>query len=378
MSDVTASIAPTDVRLWVSLDVHKFSIVAATLPPDGGKPVVCRIETTERAIRRFIDRLGGPEGLAVCYEAGPGGFALWRLLTGMGVACDVVAPSLVPVRAGDRVKTDRRDAKKLVGLQRAGLLRFVHPPTPELEGLRDLLRCRDDLRCARTAARHRVLKALLRHGRIFRDGKTAWTQKHRRWINAQRLDDPLARLALEQMLIHLDGIERQLDVLDAELVQIAASERWRAQAEILTRFRGISTLTALGLIAEIGDFARFSHPRELASWLGITPSEYSSGDQQHRGHITKAGNRHARRLLVEAAWHYRHAPRRPTSGPQPDQRAWQAQVRLHYRYRHLTEHGKRPTVVNIAIARELVGFLWAAITDQPLTSARDQHQEAAA
>jgi transposase len=378
VSDVTASIAPTDVRLWVSLDVHKFSIVAATLPPDGGKPVVCRIETTERAIRRFIDRLGGPEGLAVCYEAGPGGFALWRLLTGMGVACDVVAPSLVPVRAGDRVKTDRRDAKKLVGLQRAGLLRFVHPPTPELEGLRDLLRCRDDLRCARTAARHRVLKALLRHGRIFRDGKTAWTQKHRRWINAQRLDDPLARLALEQMLIHLDGIERQLDVLDAELVQIAASERWRAQAEILTRFRGISTLTALGLIAEIGDFARFSHPRELASWLGITPSEYSSGDQQHRGHITKAGNRHARRLLVEAAWHYRHAPRRPTSGPQPDQRAWQAQVRLHYRYRHLTEHGKRPTVVNIAIARELVGFLWAAITDQPLTSARDQHQEAAA
>ena len=378
MSDVTASIAPTDVRLWVSLDVHKFSIVAATLPPDGGKPVVCRIETTERAIRRFIARLGGPEGLAVCYEAGPGGFALWRLLTGMGVACDVVAPSLVPVRAGDRVKTDRRDAKKLVGLQRAGLLRFVHPPTPELEGLRDLLRCRDDLRCARTAARHRVLKALLRHGRIFRDGKTAWTQKHRRWINAQRLDDPLARLALEQMLIHLDGIERQLDVLDAELVQIAASERWRAQAEILTRFRGISTLTALGLIAEIGDFARFSHPRELASWLGITPSEYSSGDQQHRGHITKAGNRHARRLLVEAAWHYRHAPRRPTSGSQPDQRAWQAQVRLHYRYRHLTEHGKRPTVVNIAIARELVGFLWAAITDQPLTSARDQHQEAAA
>jgi transposase len=375
VSDVT-SFAPADVGLWVSLDVHKLSIVVATLPPVGGKPEVCRIETTERAIRRFVDRLGGPAGLAVCYEAGPGGYALWRLLTSMGVACDVVAPSLVPVRAGDRVKTDRRDAKKLVALYRAGLLRFVAPPTAETEGLRDLLRCRDDLRCARTAARHRVLKQLLRHGHVFREGKTAWTLKHRRWINAQRLADALAHVALEQMLIHLDGIKRQLDMLDAKLEQIAAGERWAEQVQVLTRFRGISTLTALGLIAEIGDFARFSHPRELASWLGITPSEYSSGDQQHRGHITKAGNHHARRLLVEAAWHYRHAPRRPTSGAQPDERAWQAQVRLHQRYRHLTEHGKRPTVVNIAVARELVGFLWAAMTDQPLTTR--EHQEAAA
>jgi len=146
--------------------------------------------------------------LSVCYEAGPGGFALWRLLTGLGVACDVVAPSLIPIRAGDRVKTDRRDAKKLVSLYRAGMLRFVHPPTAELEGLRDLLRCRDDVRCARLAARNRVLKQLLRHGRIFREGKTAWTKLHRAWLARQRLDDPLAQEALEQLLIHLDGIER--------------------------------------------------------------------------------------------------------------------------------------------------------------------------
>jgi transposase len=375
--DVTASITPADVRLWVALDVHKFSIVAATLPPDGGEPQVSRIETTERAIRRFIDRLGGPQGLAVCYEAGPGGFALWLLLRKIGVACDVVAPSLVPVRAGDRVKTDRRDAKKLVGLQRAGLLRFVLAPTAETEGLRDLLRCRDDLRCARTAARHRVAKQLLRHGRIYRDGKSHWTQMHRRWVNAQRLDDPLAHEALQQMLIHLDGLERQLATIDARLEEIARAERWAGPVQVLTRFRGISTLTALGLISEIGDFARFSHPRELASWLGITPSEYSSGDQQHRGHITRAGNRHARRLLVEAAWHYRHAPRRPAGGVEPDQRAWQAQVRLHHRYRHLTEHGKRATVVNVAIARELVAFLWAALTDQPMTTRDKQPQQAA-
>ena len=364
MPDVS-SIAPADVRLWVALDVHKLSIVAAVLPPAGGTPEVSRIETTTAAIRRLIARLGGPQGLAVCYEAGPGGYALWRQLTAMGVACDIVAPSLVPVRAGDRVKTDRRDAKKLALLHRGGLLRYVQPPTPETEGLRDVLRCREDLRCARTAARHRVGKALLRHGRVYREGKKGWTMRHRAWIARQRLDDPLAQLALEQQLVHLDGIDRQLAALDTRLHEIAGDERWAWQVERLLAFRGISTLTALALIAEIGDFARFGHPRELASWLGITASEYSSGDQQHRGHITKAGNRHARRLLIEAAWHYRHRPRLPEKDPQPSQRAWQAQVRLHQRYRHLTERGKRSTVTNVAIARELAGFLWAELTDQP-------------
>jgi transposase len=366
MPDVTPCLHPGEVRRWVAFDHHKFSIVAGVLPADGETPEVCRIETTEKAIRRFIAKQGGPEGLSVCYEAGPGGFALWRLLTSLGVACDVVAPSLIPVRKGDRVKTDRRDAKKLVGMYRAGMLRFVHPPTAELEGLRDLLRARDDLRCARMAARHRVAKQLLRHGRIYREGKTAWTQMHRRWVARQRLDDPLAHEALVQLLIHLDGVERQLDLLDARLAEIATGERWAGQVQILNRFRGISTLTALGLIAEIGDFSRFAHPRELAAWLGIVPSEYSSGNQQHRGHITLSGNQHARRLLTEAAWHYRHPPRRPKTGPEPDERAWHAQVRLYQRHRHLTDHGKRSTVANVAVARELAGFLWAAMTDQPL------------
>lgn len=370
MPDVISN-APADVRLWVALDVHKLSIVAATLPPRGGRPEVQRIETTEKAIRRFIEKLGGPEGLAVAYEAGPGGFALWRLLTSIGVACDVIAPSLVPVRAGDRVKTDRRDAKKLVTLYRGGLLRFCQPPSPEHEGLRDLLRCRDDIRCARTAARHRVVKQLGRHHRIYRDGKKAWTKMHIAWVRSQRLDDPLAQLALEQMIIHLDGIDAQLATLDARLEEIAGEKRWAGQVQALCCFRGIRTLTALGLIAEIGDFNRFSHPRELASWLGITPSEYSSGESQHRGHITKTGNRHARRLLVEAAWHYRHAPRRPSTGPDPSPRAWQAQIRLNHRYRHLISQGKRPTVVTVAIARELAAFLWAELTNQPA-----QHQEA--
>jgi len=161
MPDVSST-APEQVRLWVSLDVHKHSIVAAKLPPAGGSPELARIENTERAIRRFIDRVGGPDGLAVSYEAGPCGFDLLRLLARLGVACDVIAPSLVPVRAGDRVKTDRRDAKKLVRLYRAGELTFVQAPSPQQEGLRDLVRCRDDLVCARRAARHRIAKALLR------------------------------------------------------------------------------------------------------------------------------------------------------------------------------------------------------------------------
>jgi transposase len=185
-------------------------------------------------------------------------------------------------------------------------------------------------------------------------------------VHRQQLEDSLAQEALVQMLIHLDGIDRQLAALDAKLEQIADHERWGWQVRKLRAFRGIGTLTALGLIAEIGDFARFSHPRELASWLGITPSEYSSGEQRHRGHITRSGNRHARRLLVEAAWHYRHAPRRPANGgPEPSQRAWQAQVRLFHRYRHLTGQGKRSTVVTVAIARELSAFLWAEMTGQP-------------
>ncbi len=370
MPDVSST-APDEVRLWATLDVHKNSIVAATLPPQGGRPEVQRIENTERAIRRLIDRLGGPEGLAVAYEAGPCGYDLLRLLGRLGVACDVIAPSLVPVRAGDRVKTDKRDAKKLVRLYRAGELSFVAPPSPEQEGLRDLVRCFDDLRCARTAARHRIAKQLLRHGHVFREGKKSWTRQHIAWVRRQRLSDPNSQRALEHMLAHLDGLDAQLAAIKHELTELATCKPWADPVAWLVSFRGIALRTALGLLAEIGDLERFAHPRELMSFLGLVPTEYSSGDQQHRGHLTKTGNRHARRLLVEAAWHYRHAPRRPgaPAAHVPSAvtaRAWQAQIRLHHRHRHLTEHGKRSTVATAAIARELAGLLWAAMTHQPL------------
>jgi transposase len=377
-----SSCAPAEVRVWVALDVHKRSIVAATLPPLGGRPEVIRIEHTRKAIRGLIERLGGPAGLALAYEAGPTGWALKRLLEGLGVACDVIAPSLVPVRPGDRVKTDRRDAKRLVRLYRAGELTLVAAPTVEQEGLRDLIRCREDLRDARDRARQRVLKALLRHGHVYTQGKH-WTIRHRQWVAARRLQDPLAQLALETMRAHLEMIETQLRALDVQLDRIAQQERWRPGVRVLTSFRGIATLTALSLLAEIGDFRRFGSARELMSYLGLTPSEYSSGESQHRGHITKAGPVHARRLLIEAAWHYRHPPRlterqretanaarrdgHPELAPLVAARAWQAQVRLNHRHRTLTViRNKRATVANVAVARELVGFLWAAMTEQPL------------
>ena len=363
---------PACVSTWLSFDAHKLSLVAGVLPAAGGEPELVQIENTERSVRRLVAKLGGPEGLVCCYEAGPTGYELYRLLTGMGVRCFIIAPSLTPVRPGERVKTDRRDARKLVKLFRSDELTFVSPPTPEQEGLRDLVRCREDLRRARQNARHRIAKQLLRHGRVYREGTKSWTVRHQRWVRAQRLDDPLAQRALDCMRAHLEALDAQIAALDHELEQIAKRAPWAQPVAWLCSFRGIATRTALGLLAEIGDFRRFRSARELMSFLGLTPSEYSSGPQRHRGRITKAGNQEARRLLVEAAWHYRHPPRRSAritrsathSGPEVAARAWAAQVRLHHRHRDLVQRGKRSTIANVAVARELVGFIWAAMTEQ--------------
>jgi transposase len=374
MPDVT-SLTPAAVRMRCALDVHKRSIVAAYEPEDprdGGLELV-EIENTERALRRLVRRLGGRQGLVVCYEAGPCGFAPYRLLCEMGVACDVIAPSLTPRQPGGRVKTDRRDAKKLLVLHRAGALSFCRPPTPEQEGLRDLVRCRADLVLARRSARHRVAKMLLRHGHIFH-GKRSWTKEHEAWVARQRLDDANAQRALEHHLLHLDALDAQLHAIESEITVIACSGHWSDPVRWLCAFRGIAELTALSLLAEIGDFRRFHSARELMGFLGLVPSEYSSGAERHRGSITKTGNQHARRLLVEAAWHYQHAPRlvarqRAQAELVPAEvlaRAWTAQLRLHSRHRALTTRGKRSTVATVAVARELSGFIWAAMTHQPL------------
>lgn len=246
------------------------------------------------------------------------------------------------------------------------------------EGLRDLVRCREDLRCTRTAARQRIGKQLLRYGRVFREGRRTWTLQYGVWLRRQRLDEPLAQAALEQMRCHLDGLDAQLLAIDAQLAEVAREEAWRDAVDALTFFRGVSTLTALSLLAEIGDFHRFATARELMSFLGLTVSEYSSGARRTRGSITKTGNRHARRPLGEAAWHYQHPPLLSTRirahegrvAPDLLARARQAQIRLHHRHRHLTGRGKPATIATIAVARELCGFLWAAMTEQPLPDAR--------
>jgi transposase len=374
MPDVNSN-APAEVRMRAALDVHKRTVVCASQPDDprAGELRLGEIPSTERALRALVKRLGGPDGLTVCYEAGPCGYDPLRLLAGIGVACDVVAPSLVPVRAGDRVKTDRRDAKQLLTLYRAGALSFVAPPTPAQEGLRDLVRCRHDLVSARRAARHRVQKQLLRYGLAF-DGKKTWTLAYRAWVRRQRLADPNAHSALSHMLSHLDAIDAEIAALDRELERIAGTEPWSDPVAWLQCFRGSKTLTALALLAEIGDFRRFGSARELMSFLGLTPSEYSSGAERHRGRITKSGNAHARRLLVEAARHYQHPARvskriaelKAHVPPEVFARAWTAQLRLAGRHRALAANGKRSTVANVAIARELCGFVWAAMTNQPL------------
>jgi transposase len=373
MPDVTST-APSEVRIRCALDIHKRSIVAASEPEDpreGGLELI-EIPNTERAMRRLVRRLGGPQGLVVCYEAGPCGYAPYRLLREIGVACDVIAPSLTPRQPGGRIKTDRRDAKKLLVLHRAGALSFCRPPTPEQEGLRDLVRCRSDIVDARRRARHRVAKTLLRYGLIY-EGK-GWTKAHQAWVRRQRLADQNAQRALEHQLLHLDALDAQLHELESEIAQIASSEPWADPVRWLCAFRGIAELTALSLLAEIGDFRRFHCARELMAFLGLVPSEYSSGEERHRGSITKTGNEHARRLLVEAAWHYQHAPRLAARQraqaelvpPAVLARAWTAQLRLNSRHRALTARGKRSTVANVAVARELAGFIWAAMTHQPL------------
>jgi len=298
--------------------------------------------------------------VAVCYEAGVSGYDLYRQITACGAACQVIAPALTPRRPGQRIKTDRRDAVKLVRLFRAGELTAIHVPDEAEEAVRDLTRCREDVRRDVLRWRHRLLKSLDRHGRLYVTGKN-WSRRHWIWIRAQRFDlAPLQRtfdaslFALEQALAH------QAE-LDKEIAARGEQPPYREPVGWLRCFRGIDTLSAMILLAEIVDFQRFTHPRELMAYLGLVPSEYSSGDRERRGAITKAGNTHPTLGRALAA----RSEGQPTTCRT---HAWRAQQRLHRRYRHLVGHGKRPPVAVTAIARELVGFLWAAMTQRTVAA----------
>ncbi len=355
------------ITTHVGLDVHAERIVIAALAGQERAPTVWDIPNEERSIRRTFHRLARQaHELRCCYEAGPCGFALHRQLTTMSIECEVVAPSLIPVRAGDRVKTDKRDAAKLARLYRAGELTVINIPTEEQEAVRDLVRAREDVRKDLVKARDRLVKFLIRHGRLYSGGKKKWTLRFWAWLKTLEFGRECERLTFEHYVHQVEHqLERRAD-LDRQIQAIAKTEEYAAPVARLCCLRGISTLSAMILVTEIGDFRRFESPRQLMSFLGLVPREYSSGGREKRGGITKTGNAHARRALVEAAWSYQH---RPALGPrikkalqnQPGHvgdYAKKAQVRLHRRFTRLIARGKRAPLVSAAIARELCGFVW--------------------
>lgn len=357
-----------DTRIYVGLDVHKDTIAVCWVPEGGAPEETREIPNDPRAVRKLFARLAAQGELRACYEAGPCGYAVRRQLETLGVPCEVIAPSLVPRRPGDRVKTDRRDARKLARLYRAGELTVIRVPTCQEEAARDLLRCREDLGEDVTRLRHRLGKFLLRHGRLWRETKN-WTLRHWTWLRTQRFDEPAAQRTFEEYLAQLDLAVDRLRSLDTEIAQLAQQEPWAPRVARLCCLRGFSTLAALTLLVELQDFHRFRSPRELMSFVGLTPSLHASGGRETRGPITKAGNAHARRILVEAAWHYRHRPmaagrfrRRAASQPETIRAdALRAQSRLHQRFHRLVARGKPSQVAVVAVARELVGFVWALL-----------------
>lgn len=358
------------VTTHVGLDVHAERIVIASLVGQAREPVISDIPNDAKVIRRTLRRLaGGAYELRCCYEAGPCGFEVHRLLTSMGIACEVVAPSLIPVRAGDRVKTDRRDATKLARLYRAGELTMITVPSVEQEAVRDLVRARDDVRKDLTAARHRLGKFLIRHGRAFHGGSN-WTQRFWEWLGKQQFERECERLTFQHYVHEVEHHTERRAELDRQIGVIARTEPYAKSVSKLSCLRGISTLSALALVAEIGDFRRFESPRQLMAFVGLVPREYSSGGKEKRGGITKTGNKHVRRLLVEAAWSYRY---RPGLGPRAKEAlrgqpptvagyAKKAQVRLHRKFMRLVGRGKKSQLAIAAVARELCGFTWGLMT----------------
>lgn len=368
-----ASVSRPAGPVHVGMDTSKNTIVAAVLWPGEESPVTERIMNEEPPVRRLLDRVadraGGRQYLRCCYEAGPGGYDLYRLLAGMGIGCEVVAPSLIPKGSGDRVKTDRRDARRLARLYRAGELTAVRVPSRDEEAVRDLVRARAALLEDRKTAQKRLTAILMRHGRTWR-GPTYWTRAHRDWIAAQAFAEPALQAAVGFHRAALATREAELAAAEAQLLPWASREPLAGPVSRLACYRGIAALTALTLAAEVVDWRRFPCARAFMGFAGLCPAEYSSGDRTRRGHITKAGPQAVRTALTEAAWAYRHAPaigaalRRRQHGAAPETlaRSWKAQRRLHARYLHLACHGKTPPEAATAIARELAGFTWAEMT----------------
>jgi transposase len=354
---------------YLGLDVHAATIAVAVAEPSGEVRSLGVIPNRPEAVRRLVKKLGAPDQLRTCYEAGPTDYVLYWQLAALGVACEVVAPTLVPVKAGDRVKTDRRDAEKLARSYRAGDLTAVWVPDPAQEALRDLVRAREAAQQDQLRARHRLGKFLLRHGRRPPEKMKAWTQKHLAWVKtAVQFAEP-AQATLQDYLHEVDHAVARIGRLDQAIDQAvhAAPASLRAVIAALQALREVAQVAAVTLVSEIGAFSRFRKASRLMGYAGVLACEASSGSRTWRGGITKTGNAHLRRIVGEAAWAYRH---RPAVGGRLKQRqvgvseavkeiAWKAQHRLHDRYRRLLGRGKSHQQVVTAVARELLGFIWA-------------------
>lgn len=357
----------------VGLDVHADSITAAILPPGKDHPEVLTLTGDLMKVRQLFRRISEHGPIRSCYEASGAGFVLQRVLTQDGFSCEVIAPSLIPRKPGERRKTDRLDAVMLARLYRSGHLTPVHVPTEDHEALRRLLRLRTTYRIYITATMHRISGILRNHGFVFTAGKSTWTKKHRTWLAQlrQSLQGPLSTaLAIE--LEHLEYLESQEKAMDADLQNFALSPRYRTHVEALCCLRGVKALTALTLLCEIDDIRRFPSPRKLMAYFGLVPSEHSSGSREYRGAITKAGNTHVRRLLVEAAWNNHHRVgaalilnrRRQGQPPEIVAIALKAQHRLSKKFFKLDQRKHRHVAVT-AVARELCGFIWAILMALP-------------
>ena len=353
---------------FVGLDVHAQTIAVAVAESGGEVSGLGVIPNRPESVSKLIKRLGKPEQLRVCYEAGPTGYVLYWQLTRLGVHCEVVAPTLVPVKPGDRVKTDRRDAEKLARCYRAGDLTAVWVPDAQHEALRDLVRAREAAKQDQLRARHRLSKFLLRQGRRAPEGTGPWTGKYLKWVREQvHFELPAQEATLSDYLHEVDHaaarIGRLEQSMDAAIERIP--EKMRAVIQGLQSLRGIAKVSAVSLVAELGEISRFATARQLMGYSGAVSSEHSTGEDVRRGPISKAGNAHLRRIVVEAAWAYRHRPsigaalarRQGASSAQVKEIAWKAQHRLHARYSKLSAKGKTKQKVVTAVARELLGFI---------------------
>jgi len=354
---------------FIGLDVHAETIAVAVAEANGEARSLGVIPNRPEAVRRLVKKLGPAESLQVCYEAGPCGYVLYWQLSELGVHCDVVAPTLVPVKSGDRIKTDRRDALKLARSYRSGDLTPVWVPDAEHEALRDLVRAREAAKKDQLRARHRLQKLLLRRGLRPPEGIKAWTVRYLTWVKTLQLEPAALAATLLDYIAEVDHSHERIERLERAIDQAieAAPEAIRAVIEGLQSLRGVARISAATIVAELGQLSRFGRAKQLMGYAGVVSSEHSSGERIRRGAITKTGNAHLRRILVEAAWAYRHRPylggelrrRQKNASEKVKEISWKAQHRLHSRYARLMGRGKTKQLAMTAVARELAGFVWA-------------------